>query len=98
MNDLYSRKNLSKFQAEVNKNSQDERKAVCARLKRSFKVCHDGEEKELSKNLSQKILGTNSKNGKYLKTNGWVSRKSSVSNFTDKKKGNFTSRRRSTKI
>uniref|UniRef100_A0A7S3KPA6 Uncharacterized protein n=1 Tax=Euplotes crassus TaxID=5936 RepID=A0A7S3KPA6_EUPCR len=101
MNDLYSRKNLSKFQEKVLKDTQCDRKAACDKLKKSFKICQNGGNSGLNYNSSHKIIGTNSKNSKYLKTNGWMSRKrnTSLTNTGDKEGSTgFKSRRASNKI
>lgn len=98
MNDLYSRKNLSKFQSKVVKESPGDRKEVSHKLKKSYQIGRDGASKITQ---SHKFLGTNSKNSKYMKTNGWMSRKrnSSVSNTLDStKKTDFLSRRASSKV
>ena len=104
MNEIYTRKNISKFQGHLKEITEDEKKNICSRLKRTYKDSNSVKSKDsINNRCTEHPVHTNGKyldNSKYLKTNGWVNkRKNSLgSSLNNTGKKVLTGRRSSNKI
>lgn len=103
MNEIYARRDLSKFQSMRKWGSQTEMKNMWSRLKKAFKNPGNNSQTDLSPYWSTDKTNKCSDNTNYLKTNGWVNTyrggQNSVTDSLEKStKEALTARRSSNKI
>mmetsp|Transcript_4406 Transcript_4406/g.3691 ORF Transcript_4406/g.3691 Transcript_4406/m.3691 type:complete len:152 (-) Transcript_4406:46-501(-) len=101
VNDIYTRKNISKFQGHLHARTDLEKEGLCSKLQKTYRDSENhsnlGKSPSFQSNGKYKIEA----NTKYLNTNGWVNkkRKSSQANLSEKSgKKVLTSRRSSNKV